>query len=108
MKMATLQHCCMASLVSNWRSEDVSSEPTALTGKPMSINDIPNEIMLKILSYVGPEDLCRTVAKVCERWNALAKDVTLWNTLSYSCDRTSVIRHVVKVRCAALLGLSTN
>jgi len=49
-----------------------------------SLNDLPNEILLKILSYFGPEDLCCIIAKVCEQWNNLAKDETLWKTLCYS------------------------
>jgi hypothetical protein len=34
-----------------------------------SLNDLPDEI----LPHFGPEDLCLIIAKVCERWNALAK-----------------------------------
>jgi hypothetical protein len=79
-----------------------------MAGEPRSINDFVDEIMLKILSYIGPEDLCFIIAKVCERWNGLAKDVTLWKTLSYSCDPTSDISCVVQVRCATLLGFRTN
>jgi hypothetical protein len=74
----------------------------------LSINEFPNEIIMKILSCLGPEDLCFIIPKVCERWNALAKDVTLWKTLSYSCDDTSDMSRVVQVRCATLLGFRTN
>jgi hypothetical protein len=82
----------------------VCLEPSVMAGELRSLNDLPDEILLNILSHFGPEDLCFIIAKVCERWNALSKDVTLWNTLSYSCDRTSDISRVVQVRCAALLG----
>jgi hypothetical protein len=64
--------------------------------------------MLKILSYVGPEVLALVIPKVCERWNSLSKDVTLWKTLSYSCYDTSDINRVQQVRCAALLGFRAN
>jgi hypothetical protein len=63
-----------------------------------SLNDFPDEILLKILSHFGPEDLCFIIDKVCERWNALAKDVTLWKTISYKCDRSSDISRVAQVR----------
>jgi len=73
-----------------------------------SLNDLPDEILLKILSYFGPEDLCCIIAKVCEKWNILAKDKILWKTLSYNCDKSSDISRIAEVRCAALLGFSTN
>jgi hypothetical protein len=97
-----------SSLLSDWRGKGVFSEPAIMAGEPMSINDFPDEVMLQILSYFGPEDLCFTIAKVCERWNALAKDVALWKMLSYSCDCTSDIRRVVQVRYVTLLGFRTN
>ena len=84
------------------------SEPSVMAGKPMSINDLPDEILLKILSYVGPEDVYFNIAKVCKKWNVLAKDVILWKTLSYECDRFSDINHIAEVRCTALLGFRTN
>jgi len=72
----------------------------------MSLNDLPGEILLHILSYFGTEELC-LIAKVSERLNVLAKDV-LRKTLSYSCDRSSDISHIKKVRCTALLGFMAN
>ena len=73
-----------------------------------SLNDLPNEILLKILSHFGPEDLSLIIAKVCERWNDLAKDVILWKKRSYKCDRYSNISRVAEVRCRTLLGFRTN
>jgi len=111
------QHCCHfvgekksvlnqvqmgSALVSCWRRKDVCSKP------PTSLNDLPDEILLIILSHFGPEDLCCIIAKVCERWNILAKDKTLWKTLSYSCNDSSDINRIAEVRCTALLGFSTN
>jgi hypothetical protein len=73
-----------------------------MAGKPTSINDLPDEMLLKVLSYVGPEDLCLNIAKVCKRWNVLAKDVVLWKTLSYRCDYSSDIRRITEVRCVRI------
>jgi hypothetical protein len=97
-----------SALLSKWSIQDVSSEPFAIAGEPRSINDLPDEILLKILSHFGPEDLCLIIAEVCERWNALSKEVIIWTKMSYRCDRTSDISCVVQVRCAALLGFRTN
>jgi hypothetical protein len=80
------------------------SKPSVMASEPRSLNDLPNEILLKILSYFGPEDLCR-IAKVCERWSALAKDVVHWRTLSYCCNRFSDISRICEVRCTTLFGL---
>ena len=82
------------------------SEPSVIASEPTSLNDLPDEILLKILSYFGPEDLCCIIAKVCKKWNILAKDI-LWKTLSYSCDYYSDISRIAEVRCTALLGFST-
>jgi hypothetical protein len=73
------------------------SKPSLVTNEFKSINDFPDEILLKILSYFGPEDLCLVIAKVCERWNALARDVTLWKSLSYKCDHHSEFSKDVQV-----------
>jgi hypothetical protein len=73
------------------------SKPSLVTSQLMSLNEFPDEILLKILSHFGPEDLCLIIAKVCERWNSLARDVTLWKTLSYKCDHFSEFSIAVQV-----------
>jgi hypothetical protein len=90
------------------RRMDVCSETPVITREPMSLNDLPDEILLHILSHFGPEDLCLIIAKVCERWNDLAKDKVLWKNLSYSCQGSTDISHIRKVRCTALLVFRTN
>ena len=87
---------------------DVCSETSVITNEPMSLNDLPDEILLNILSHFGPEDLCLIIAKVCERWDVLAKDKLLWKNLSYNCDRSTDVSHIRKVRCTALLGFRAN
>jgi hypothetical protein len=88
------------------RRKNVCSEAPVIISEPMSLNDLPDDILLHILSYFGPEELC-LFAKVCERWNVLAKDA-LRKTLSYSCDSSSDISHIKKVRCTALLAFRAN
>ena len=82
------------------------SEPSEINSEPTSLNDLPAEILLKIFSHFGPKDLFYTIAKVCERWNILAKDV-LWKKLSYKCNCSSD-SHMIQVRRTALLGFRTN
>jgi hypothetical protein len=72
------------------------------------MKDLPDEILLKILSHLGPEDLSLNITKVCKRWNRLAKDKILWKKLSYICYRSADINRIAQVRCTALLGFRTN
>ena len=74
------------------------SKPSLIACETMSLNDLPDEILLIIFSHFEPEDLCLIIAKVCDRWNALANDVVLWKTLSYTCDSSSDISRIVQVR----------
>jgi hypothetical protein len=97
-----------STLLSFCRRKEECSEPSVMASAPTSLNDLPDEILLKILSYFGTEDLCFIIAKVCEKWNILANDKILWKTLSYSCDWDSDISRTAEVRCTALLGFWTN
>jgi len=84
------------------------SEPLIMAGNVTSVNDLPHEILLKILSYVGPEELCLNIVKVCEKWNVLAKDMVLWKALEYICDPSSDISRIAEVRCTILLEFRNN
>ena len=97
----------MASALPSYKTKDVCSEPSVIASQPRSLNDLPEEILLNILSYFGPQDLVHTIAKICERWSALAKDMVLWKTLSYKCDHSSNIIHIEEVSCTTLLGFTT-
>ena len=82
----------------------VFSKPSLIDSEFWSWNDFPDEIILKILSFFGAEDLIHIISKVCERWNALSKEVILWKNLSYSCYDSSDINRVAQVRYTTLLG----
>jgi hypothetical protein len=93
---------------STYNRKGVCSEAPVITSKPMSLNDLPDEILLHIFSYFGPEELCFIIANVCKRWKVLAKDKVLWKNLSYIFGRYSIISHIKKVRCTALLGFGAS
>jgi hypothetical protein len=86
------------------RRRDVCSHQSIMASEPTSLKDLPEEILLKIFSYFGPEDLCLKFSKVCKKWNVLAKDAVLWKKLRYSCDFSSDISRIAQVRCTALLA----
>ncbi|XP_076014361.1 F-box/LRR-repeat protein 5 [Genypterus blacodes] len=44
------------------------------------ISQLPTEIMLRLLHYLGPEDLCRC-SQVCTTWSELTKTGSLWRHL---------------------------
>ena len=96
-----------AALHSHEGSKDMSSETSVFSSQPRSINELPVEIQLNVLSNFEAEDLCFVIAKVCMRWNNLAKDFVLWKKLIYSCEKNSDISRVKEVRCTKLQGLRT-
>jgi hypothetical protein len=59
-----------------------------------SVNDLPDEIVLEILSYFGPEVLLFVISEVCDRWKYLAKNVLLWKKFAFKCDRCSDLDRV--------------
>lgn len=48
-----------------------------------TIDDLPNELLLEIFSYVPVRDIVNGVENVCCRWNLLVKDTRLWKHLVY-------------------------
>ncbi|XP_033746571.1 F-box/LRR-repeat protein 5-like [Pecten maximus] len=44
------------------------------------IDNLPEELMLKIFSHLNPRQLC-SCAQVSQRWNELATDGSLWKTI---------------------------
>jgi len=47
--------------------------------------DLPEEVLLGLLSYLYPEDLC-IVTRVCKRLRALADENSLWRPFCGSLD----------------------
>jgi hypothetical protein len=45
-------------------------------------NTLPKEMLMHILSYLDPVELCRVVAPVCRAWYDCAYDPTLWRVLN--------------------------
>ena len=90
------------------RRKDVCFEAPVFTSEPLSVSDLPDEILLHILSYFGLEDLCLIIAQVCEKWKGLVKDKIMWKKLFYSCNSSTDISHIKKVRWTAFLGFRVN
>jgi hypothetical protein len=76
---------------------NMSSETSVISSQPRTINDLPPEILLEIMSYFELEFRCIVIAKVCRRWNKLAKHLILWKKQEYTCGKTSDISRVKEV-----------
>lgn len=49
--------------------------------KQISINNLPNEILFKIFSYIPHAELYYSVKRVCRRWKSIAGDSALWKSI---------------------------
>jgi hypothetical protein len=49
----------------------------------MSIDKLPNEILMKICSHLKFKDLLKS-ARVCRKWNKIVNDPTFWENLSFN------------------------
>ncbi|GLH14709.1 Uncharacterized protein GBIM_19047 [Gryllus bimaculatus] len=49
-----------------------------------TINDLPDEMLVEIFSYLCVEDLAINVRKVSKRWEEVAKENKLWRNLTYT------------------------
>lgn len=48
------------------------------------ISCLPDEILIKIFSYLSTQELCLSVAPVCRKWRQMSCDHSLWRTLDFS------------------------
>lgn len=48
------------------------------------ISCLPDEILIKIFSYLSTQELCLCVAPVCRKWRQMSCDHSLWRTLDFS------------------------
>jgi len=71
---------------------------THLNEGSMSINHIiPEEVLLKIFSYLSTKDICSIA--VCKHWRKLAQDASLWRCLEldfYEISSASMAKLVEK------------
>lgn len=65
--------------------------------KKVTLDSLPNEILLKIFKFLDSLDVCLAVAKVCERWNYISCDVTLWKNLNFICSKNMSIDYIAAV-----------
>lgn len=70
--------------------------------------DLPDEVLLKIFSYLLEFDLCRA-SKVCKRFQTIANDVELWYLyFAECCFSVSLYLHVYWSNCLHFTFISLN
>ena len=60
-----------------------------------SLNDLPEDILILILSYLSTKDLCKA-SGVCQKWQALCWDPVLWSTIQIANYEGSDINKVLR------------
>ena len=74
-----------------------------------SFQDLPNELILKVLSYSRPKDLICS-GQVSKRLRMISNDKSLWQRVNLSTEvvKTDFLEHILSKECKRLnLGYST-
>ncbi|KAL9968265.1 hypothetical protein ACROYT_G026617 [Oculina patagonica] len=66
-----------------------------------SLNDLPEDILILILSYLSTKDLCNA-SGVCQKWQTLCWDPVLWSNIQISNYQGSDINKVLRNLLAKL------
>ncbi|KAG5451413.1 F-box/LRR-repeat protein 12 [Clonorchis sinensis] len=48
------------------------------------IENLPDDLLLRIFSFLGHDDLIRSVSRVSRRWNTISRAPSLWNCVNLS------------------------
>lgn len=93
---------------SKYDAEEESEEIFTTT-----FSDLPDELQLKIFSYLTPKELCRYVAPICHEWRCKANDPSLWKVLvlkDHQMDHLErfciILTHATMLKCLTLRALS--
>lgn len=64
---------------------------------PLTINDLPNEILLQIFFYLSIEDIALNVQFVCNRWSEVCSKDVLWKNSCLSVEESASINYIVSL-----------
>ncbi|XP_034235453.1 F-box/LRR-repeat protein 7-like isoform X2 [Thrips palmi] len=77
-----------------------------------TIQDLPEELVIYILSFLSSSELCTCVAKVCTTWQDLAFTPSLWRSKDYLCrgdqkieERDEIFHRAPCLRCLTIAPL---
>lgn len=69
------------------------------------IQDIPDDILIKILSLLSPKKIIDIIPKVCVKWHNISQNEKLWKNITLSIDDDMIDDDVLKfISCCPVLS----
>ena len=66
------------------KSARANASPSPLIPKELNIQWLPNEVLLKIFSYLSLKEMITVLSKVCKRFQELTRNEQLWTRINLS------------------------
>ena len=66
------------------KSARANASPSPLVPKELNIQWLPNEVLLKIFSYLSLKEMITVLSKVCKRFQELTRNEQLWTRINLS------------------------
>ena len=66
------------------KSGRAKASPSPLIPKELNIQWLPNEVLLKIFSYLSLKEMITVLSKVCKRFQELTRNEQLWTRINLS------------------------
>lgn len=76
---------------------------------PNLFNDLPDELIVEILSFISLKELCLTIPLVCKKWKDFATSPFLWQHLDFNEIKyltTEALYNIICMKCPLLKRLS--
>ena len=66
------------------KSARANASPSPLIPKELNIQWLPNEVLIKIFSYLSLKEMITVLSKVCKRFQELTRNEQLWTRINLS------------------------
>ncbi|XP_031562133.1 F-box/LRR-repeat protein 20-like isoform X2 [Actinia tenebrosa] len=76
---------------------------------PNLFDDLPEELIMEIFSFISLKELCLTIPLVCKKWKDFAASPLLWQHLDFNeikCLTTKALYNIICMKCPLLKRLS--
>ena len=68
------------------RNSRVESEISDPLQTESAFSYFPDELIVKIFSYLTTQQLCRSASPVCRKWKQITKEPSLWKSIDFNCN----------------------
>lgn len=89
--------------------ENENSRATNESLSPNLFNNLPEELILEILSFISLKELCFSIPLVCKKWKDFATSPFLWLHLDFNETKyltTDSLYNIICIKCPLLKRLS--